>query len=105
VHFSGGKSQIIPLDACAVDHARLAVESTEAVWITTQQSLWRFVLTRDVKGNPLKWTPERRFSLQRFAFHMTGPWICGRDVYYIAGDKLYHATMGELLAGKGNAGH
>jgi hypothetical protein len=102
VHFSDGRSQVIPLDACAIDYARLTVESTEAVWITTQQSLWRFVLTRDVKGNPLKWTPERRFSLQRFAFHITGPWICGRDVYYVAGDKLFHVTMDELLAGKGN---
>ena len=99
VHPPGaGASQIVPLDACAIGQARLAVESREAVWVLTQQSLWRFVLQRDEPFGPPRWRAERRFGLQRFAFRVTGPWICGRDLYYQVGDKLFHASLAELLA-------
>lgn len=97
VRLPDGRKQVFPLDACTVDIARLAVESKDAVWIATQQSLWRFTLKRDGKGKCESWRGARLFNLQGLGYEFHGPWIVGPYMYYLSRGKLYRAKLSDMV--------
>jgi hypothetical protein len=102
VYFEDGRRQIIPLDAGALMDYRLVVESKNAVWVASAQSLTRFVLTRDARGRPLQWRADQRasYALPMLGAYFQGPWICGSNVYWCSGSTLYHAELSALVADK-----
>lgn len=89
-----GTSQLIPTDKMV--GGQLAVESDDAVWLATDQSLWRLALEKDAAGKA-EWRFTHRFGLQSVAFDFAGPWIVGRDFYYASGGTLYYTTIDELI--------
>ena len=97
VQLPNGTRQTFPLDALHPYYARLAVESPEAVWIATAQSLWRMTLQRNALGQAKKWSVDRRFSQQQHGFGIAGPWLCGDHLYYVSGASLHHVRLSELL--------
>ncbi|MBI5723506.1 MAG: hypothetical protein HZA50_06070 [Planctomycetes bacterium] len=103
VFFADGSSQLIPLDCGTVEQFRLAVESPDAVWVASQQSLWRFLLVQSGSGKSWKYMPERRFRLPQIGFNFSGPWISGKNVYYASGSNLYHSLLKDLLDDKAAA--
>lgn len=104
VRLPDGRKQVFPLDACTVDIARLAVESKDAVWIATQQSLWRFALRRDGKGKCESWRAARVFNLQGLGYDFHGPWIAGPYMYYLSRGKLYRAKLSDMVGASGGSG-
>ena len=96
VTFSDGRRQLIPLDAGVAGQFRLAVESADAVWVASQQSLRRFRLERDAQGRPSRWLADRPFRLPRFGVGFAGPWIAGESLYYVSGGKLFRAPLDEF---------
>ena len=64
--FSDGQRQLISLDAGTPKQFRMAVESADAVWVASQQSLRRFRLERDKDGRPSRWVADQTFCLPRF---------------------------------------
>ena len=98
VTFPDGRRQLIPLDAGLAGQFRLAVESADAVWVASQQSLRRFRLKRDAQGRPSRWAADRRFRLPRLGADFGGPWIAGESLYYVSGGRLFRAPLDELNA-------
>jgi hypothetical protein len=96
VLFADGHRQLIPLDAGLVDRYRLAIESPDAVWVASQETLTRFRLERDKDKRPSRWVKDRVFRLPAFGLGFAGPWITGENFYYVADSKLFHVTLTEL---------
>jgi hypothetical protein len=96
VTFPDGRRQLIPLDAGTAKQFHLAVESEDAVWVASQQSLCRFCLERNECGRPSRWAGERVFRLPCFGVGFVGPWIAGESLYYLSAGKLFHVKMDEL---------
>ena len=97
VRLPDGRKQVFPLDGSTLETARLAVESEDAVWIATQQSLWRFALRRDGKGKCESWRGARAFSLQGLSYDFHGPWIAGPYMYYLSRTKLYRTKLSDMV--------
>ncbi len=93
VTFPDGRRQLVPLDAGTPERFRMAIESADAVWVASQQSLCRFCLQRDMQGRPVRWTAEPPFRLPRFGVDFAGPWIAGGGLYYISAGKLFHCPV------------
>lgn len=96
IFFPGGSRQIIPLDAGAPGLFHLAIESPEAVWVASQQSLKRFRLERDTQDQPAHWTANGTFRLPNLGVGFVGPWIAGEDFYYVCNKRLFQTTLEEL---------
>ncbi len=86
-----GKKQIIELDTCGFNVGRLAPESKDAVWLFTQQSALRLVRRSG------EWKVEKRLSLQKQGFDVSGAWIAGRSLYYLSNGGLYRAGVDKLI--------
>ena len=99
VHAPGGRQQLLPLDAGIVEQYRLTIQSSGAVWITTQNTLCLYVLQKD-KTHPgqMQWTLGCRFALPQFGVGFAGPWVAGDHFYYVSDRKLYHLSLRQLLA-------
>jgi hypothetical protein len=93
VLFADGRRQLIPLDAGYVDNYRLAIESPDAVWVASQESLTRFRLERDKDKRPSRWVKDRVFRLPAFGLGFAGPWIAGQHLYYGSAGKLFHLPL------------
>lgn len=104
VRLPNGRKQVFPLDGSTLETARLAVESKDAVWIATQQSLWRFTLKRDGKGKCESWCAARVFSLQGLGYDFHGPWIVGPYMYYLSRRKLYRTKLSDMVGTSGGSG-
>lgn len=96
VTFADGREQAIPLDAGHAEDFRLAVESPDAVWVASLESLWRMSLVRDAAGKPWRWEVSRRFRLPRCGLDFAGPWIAGSSMYYLSHGTLYHVALRDV---------
>ncbi len=96
VSFPGRPDQTIPLDAGHAEDFRLVIESPDAVWVASQESLWRLGLVRDATDKPMRWEVTKQFRLPRGGLKFAGPWIAGRSLYYLSNSALHHVALGDL---------